>query len=290
MIHPRKNIPIASYTRYKIGGVAREVYFPSNTQEFHEALVFLKEKNVPYYILGGGSNVLVGDGYWDGAVIITTGMVTFESFDDRIVCGAGLQSSHIAEIALEHSKTGLEFLYLLPGTIGGALAMNARYDMINISETLISFKAVHPEKGIETFMKNDVDFAYKYNSIAYDGWYICEIILSWKDGVPELIHKRMDGIEQKRVEGGHFDYPSCGCIFKNDYKRNIQAGRLLDEMGFKGYQIGGAKVSQHHANFIINTGNATARDVLSIIEHIEGEVKAKKGIELEREVRRLGTF
>ena len=290
MIQPRNNISIAPYTYYKIGGVAREAFFPANAVEFHDVMVTLTQGSVPYYILGGGSNVLVGDGYWDGAVIITTGMVTFETFDDHITCGAGLDSSRVAEIALEHGKTGLEFLYQLPGTIGGALAMNARYDMINIADTVISFQAVHPEKGIRTFMKGDIDFSYKHNSITHEGWYICEITLAWQNGSAETIRKRMDDIELKRREGGHFEYPSCGCIFKNDYEHNIRVGQLLDEMGFKGYSSGDAQVSRNHANFIVNTGKATASDVLSIIEHIERKVKAEKGIELEREVRLLGTF
>ena len=290
MIEPCKNISIAPYTHYKIGGIAREAFFPANAVEFHDVMVTLTQGSVPYYILGGGSNVLVGDGYWDGAVIITTGMVTFETFDDHITCGAGLDSSRVAEIALEHGKTGLEFLYQLPGTIGGALAMNARYDMINIADTVISFQAVHPEKGIRTFMKDDIDFSYKHNSITHEGWYICEITLAWQNGSAETIRKRMDDIELKRREGGHFEYPSCGCIFKNDYEHNIRVGQLLDEMGFKGYSSGDAQVSRNHANFIVNTGNATAGDVLSIIEHIERNVKAEKGIELEREVRLLGTF
>ncbi|MBN1294441.1 MAG: UDP-N-acetylmuramate dehydrogenase [Candidatus Latescibacteria bacterium] len=290
MIQPQKNISIAQYTNYKIGGVARDVYFPKNTMELYETFVAIRKANTPFYILGGGSNVLVGDGYWDGAVIITTGMNPYKTFGDCIMCGAGLETSRVAEIALENGKTGLEFLYLLPGSIGGALAMNARYDMINISDVLIDFTAVHPEKGIKIFNKDEAGFAYKINSVAADGWYITEMSLRWENGNIETIRNRMDSIREKRDQGGHFEFPSCGCIFKNDYERNIQVGRLLDEMGFKGYTHGGSQVSNNHANFINNMNNATARDVLSIIEHIEHEVKTQKGIELQREVRLLGTF
>ena len=290
MIQPQKNVPIAPYTSYKIGGVAREVYFPSNGKELHEVLKTLAAAGTPYYLLGGGSNVLVGDGFWDGAAIITTGMNRYEPLDDHIVCGAGLASSRIAEIAFEQSKTGLEFLYLLPGSIGGALAMNARYDMTSVSDVLVSFTAVHPEKGLKTFGKGEVDFAYKHTGIISGGWFICEVVLSWRDSDPADIRRRMDAIGNKRATDHHFDYPSCGCIFKNDHARNIQAGKLLDEQGFKGYTIGGAQVAHFHANFIINTGNATARDVLSVIEHIEREVELQTGIRLEREVRLVGTF
>lgn len=290
MIQSQTYIQIAPYTSYKIGGVAREVYFPSNGQELHEILKTLTAASTPYYLLGGGSNVLVGDGFWDGAVIITTGMNGYDSRDDRIACGAGLQSSRVAEIALEHAKTGLEFLYLLPGSIGGALAMNARYDMTSISDVLISFIAVHPDKGLKTFGKSEVNFAYKHTGIISEGWFICEVVLAWCDGDPEDIRRRMDAIGKKRATDHHFDYPSSGCIFKNDHKRNIRVGKLLDELGFKGLTIGGAQVAHFHANFIINTGNATARDVLSVIEHIEREVEKRTGIRLEREVRLVGTL
>ena len=290
MIQPQKNVSIAPYTYYKIGGIAREVYFPKDTMDFYNTLVAIQKANTPFFILGGGSNVLVGDGFWDGAVIITAEMGPYKTFGDCIMCGAGLETSRAAEIALEHGKTGLEFLYLLPGSIGGALAMNARYEMINMSDVLIDFTAVHPDKGIKIYNKDEAGFAYKINSVAADGWYITEMTLRWEDGDSETIRKRMNTIKEKRDQGGHFEFPSCGCIFKNDYEHNIQVGRLLDEMGFKGYTCGGAQVSHNHANFINNMNNATASDVLSIIEHIERTVKEQKGIELEREVRLLGTF
>jgi len=285
-----RNISIAPYTNYKIGGVARETHFPTNASELLETLKTLERSGTPYYLLGGGSNVLVGDRYWDGAVVLTIGMNWYKSLKTRLVCGAGLETSKVAEIALENGKTGLEFLYLLPGTIGGALAMNARYDMKSIADSLIRFTAVHPEKGSKRFKHNDVDFAYKHNSIVREGWTITDLTLSWKSGNFAMIQKRMAAIEKKRADDRHFDFPSCGCIFKNDHEHNIQAGKLLDELGFKGFKAGGAQVSEHHANFIINTGSATAHDVLTIIEHIERTVREKRGIELEREVKLKGKF
>jgi len=286
----RKNVIIAPYTNYKIGGVTREAFFPADTGELQRIAARLEAQGTPYFILGGGSNVLVGDRYWDGAVIFTTGMDRYDSQSDRIVCGGGIESSRVAEIALEHDKTGLEFLYLLPGTIGGAVAVNARYGMKNVSDAVLSLIATQSGRSMKTFMRKDIEFAYKHNSIAGEGWFIGEVTLAWRDGDRGEIRQRMDDIDRERGEGHHFDYPSCGCIFKNDHERNIQVGRLLDELGFKGYGVGPARVSEHHANFIVNTGNATAYDVLSIIEHIERTVKERTGIELEREVRLLGSF
>ena len=290
MIHTEKNIPIAPYTHYRIGGVAREVYFPVSASEMAELFGEFEKKGTEYFILGGGSNVLVGDRYWDGAVILTTGMNGYETFQDHIICGAGLKSSRIAEIALENAKTGLEFLYLLPGSIGGALAGNARYDNINISDMLLHLTAVHPVKGIKTFVSKEINFTYKFSDIIPGGWLICEASLRWDEGDPSVIRKTMDDIEKVRTETHHFDFPSCGCIFKNDYENNIQAGRLIDSLGLKGLAISGAQVAPFHANFIINTGSATARDVLDLIQKLETTVFEKTGIKLEREVKLLGNF
>ena len=285
-----RNISLAQYTTYRIGGVAREAYFPETAEELRDILSSLRKSRTEWFVLGGGSNVLVGDGFWDGAVIITTRMDRWRAGPDRLVCGAGLPSSCAAEIALDHGKTGLEFLYRLPGTIGGALAGNARYDERNVSDPLLSVIAVHPEEGIRTFRKEDIDFSYKHTSLTAGGWIICELAFAWSDDDLETISRRMAEIERDRTEGGHFSSPSCGCVFKNDYARNIQAGCLIDSLGLKGLSEGGAKVADFHANFIINTGYATARDVLTLIERIERIVRERTGIELEREVRLAGNF
>ena len=290
MIEPRHNISIAPYTQYRIGGIAQEMYFPEAADELYAILAHLHSDGVPYFILGGGSNVLAGDGFWDGAVVITTRMDSYEATGDHVTCGAGMPSSRVAEIARDHAKTGLEFLYLLPGSIGGALAGNARYDSRNVSDALVSLVAVHPEKGVRVFPRNELEFAYKYTSIKSEGWIIAELTLAWSDGDPGEIARRLSDIERARAGGHHFDFPSCGCVFKNDHSRNIQAGRLLDSLGLKGLAEGGARVADYHANFIVNTGNATARDVLTLIERIEGIVRERTGIELEREVQLVGQF
>ncbi|MFC1490064.1 UDP-N-acetylmuramate dehydrogenase [Candidatus Latescibacterota bacterium] len=290
MIQSEKNVLIAPYTHYKIGGIAREAYFPVDSVELLELFNMFSESGTDYYILGGGSNVLVGDGYFDGAAILTINMNKSKQFSNHIECGAGMKSSKIAEIALEESKTGLEFLYLLPGTIGGALAGNARYDNNNISEVLINLVAVHPEKGLKKFKAEDIVFKYKFNSLSNEGWLFCEASLKWEDGDNSAIKKRMADIDSNRSNSKHFELPSCGCIFKNDYKNNIRVGELIDSLGLKGLSIGGAQVANFHANFIVNTGNATSSDVLELIELLEKTVFEKTGNNLEREVRMLGSF
>lgn len=290
MIQPKKNIPIAPFTHYRIGGVAREVYFPTVASELLEILEAFRRNHIDYYVLGEGSNTLVGDGYWDGAVIIMREMTRCEPSENRVTCGAGMPSSAVAELAHEQAKTGLEFLYLLPGTIGGAIAGNARYDYKNVSDVLIGLVAVHPEKGLRSFTTDEIDFSYKHTGITAEGWLICEVTLAWHPGDPVAIRERMNEIERARRQLHHFDFPSCGCIFKNDYAHNIQAGRLIDSLGLKGLAVGDAHVATFHANFIVNNGHATAHDVLTLIERIEAIVYENKGLRLEREVRLLGNF
>ncbi|MFC1512010.1 UDP-N-acetylmuramate dehydrogenase [Candidatus Latescibacterota bacterium] len=282
--------PIASYTHYRIGGIAREAYFPETTDECAELCRTFAALKTPHYILGGGSNVLVGDGYWDGAVILTGNLREYIISDASITSGAGLESSKIAEIALQQGKTGLEFLHLLPGSIGGAVAGNARYDNTSVSDVLEGIVACHPEVGIRKFEPSAIRFAYKHTSIVTEGWFICEVTLRWRDGESGVIRERMREIERKRTDSRHFDYPSAGCIFKNDHARNIQAGRLLDSLGLKGMRVGDAEVAGFHANFIVNRGSATARDVLTLIERIESIVRERTGIVLDRELKLAGTF
>jgi len=290
MTNPEKNVPLSRYTHYEIGGIAREAYFPEDCGELLGILENLHSSRTPYFLLGGGTNVLVGDGYWDGAVVITTRMTGYETRDDGLTCGAGLPSSCAAEIALEQGKTGLEFLYMLPGTVGGAVAGNARFENTDIAEVVTAVRAAHPEKGIRTFDAEEMEFGYKRNKIVQEGWYICEVSLAWEDGDADSIRAHMEAIDRFRTGHHHFEHPCCGCVFKNDHERNIQAGRLIDSLGLKGMRVGGAEVAPFHANFIVNKGGATAADVLELIERIEKTVFEKTGITLEREIRILGNF
>jgi len=285
-----QNTPLAPYTHYRIGGPARDLWFPETTDELADLVRTLASEGTPYFVLGGGTNVLVGDGVWNGAVVITTELDSIEPGADTLTCGAGLDASRVAEIARDHGMTGLEFLYLLPGSIGGAVAGNARFDEISVSDVLVAVTTVHPEHGVRNFEAGEIDFRYKHTGIVQDGWTIADVTLRWRPGDRSRIARRMETIERFREEKQHFSDPSCGCIYKNDYERNIRVGRLLDSLGIKGERVGDAVVSQFHANFIVNTGHATARDVLDLMERIERRVREETGIELEREVRLYGTF
>jgi UDP-N-acetylmuramate dehydrogenase len=285
-----QNTSLAPFTYYRIGGPARDIWFPETTDELAGLVGKLTGNGTPYFTLGGGTNVLIGDGFWDGAVIITTSLNGIEPDADMLTCGAGLDASSAAEIARDHGKTGLEFLYLLPGSIGGAVAGNARFDEISVSDVLVRVTAVHPEYGVRSFEAGDIDFQYKHTGIVKDGWTIADVTLRWQPGDTDQIARRMEAIERFRDDKQHFSDPSCGCIYKNDYEQNIRVGHLLDSLGLKGERIGDAAVAEFHANFIVNTGHATARDVLDLMERIEQRVRKETGLELEREVRLYGTF
>lgn len=286
----KHNEPIAPYTQYRIGGTARDVYFPGTATECADIYARLTAESIPFYTLGGGSNVLVGDGFWDGAVVVLRDLTSVVKEDAVITCGAGVQSSDIATIALEQQKSGLEFLYLLPGSIGGAAAMNARYDNISVSDVLVSLTACHSEHGLRVIPVDTIDFAYKHTGIIGEGWIICEVSLRWEPGDPVAIRQSMDAIETQRNGSQQFAYPSAGCMFKNDHVNNIQVGRLLDSLGMKGMRVGDAEVASFHANFIINRGNASAADVRTLIEQVEQIVRERTGVTLSREVQLVGTF
>lgn len=284
------DISLEQFTSYHIGGVAKDVHFPTNADELAGILGALSSENTPWFLIGGGSNLLIGDGYWDGAVVVTTAMDSITISSNHLTSGAGATSTKVAETARDHSLTGLEFLFRLPGTIGGAVSMNARFNMRSVSDCLVSIEAVHPDGSRAHFRREDIDFSYKHTGIISEGWIIAEATFVGDTGESAAIDGRMMEIERFRDEHNHFAQPSCGCIFKNEHAKNVQAGQLIDSLGLKGVRIGDAEVSVHHANFIVNRGNATAADVLALIEHIENTVREKTGISLEREVVLKGTF
>lgn len=283
-------ISLAPFTSYGIGGTARDVFFPATAAELLAVLRSLADSDTPYFVLGGGTNVLVGDRFWDGAVIVTTALDETHEEGGGLACGSGLTATRVAEIARDRGMTGLEFLYLLPGTIGGAVAGNARFADTSMSDILIGLLAVHPVEGARRFGRDEIDFRYKHTGIVREGWLIAETTLRWEAGDPAAVAERMAAIARFRHEKHHFEYPSCGCIFKNDHARNIQVGRLIDSLELKGMRVGGAEVAPFHGNFIINTGGATARDVRGLMERIEAIVLERTGIVLEREVHLYGTF
>lgn len=283
------NMSLSRFTTIKIGGIPLCVYFPLNKTGIIEIFKDLKNNNMSFFILGGGSNVIINDKKIDCAVIMTANL-THTRFNDSIAeVESGIVSSTLSEIAVKKSLSGLEFCFGLPGSIGGAIYMNARAYDTEIGELVKSVEVYDYEQ--EKFIiltKEECCFTYKNSVFQNKPYFIykVELQLNLKKNNAE-IRKKMEKFKHERKEKGHFLLPSAGCAFKNNYDTNMQAGKIIDELGFKGHKIGGIKVSEKHANFLVNTGGGSYGDYIKMVEEIKKKVKEEKGIDLECEVKFL---
>jgi UDP-N-acetylmuramate dehydrogenase len=282
--------PLARHTTYRIGGPVDLALFPVDATDVAVAVVELQSLQVPWVVLGGGSNVLVSDRGVRGAVLLTTDLQHVAVAGDTITVGAGVDSHRVALLARDAGLQGAEFLAWLPGTIGGACLMNARAYGGEVSHVLQSALCVGNSGGSETLRLSPQDFSYKQSPFQDRGLIIVEASIRLAPGETDEIQRRIDEIEVNRRANHEMDYPSCGCVFKNDYSIGISSGKLIDQCGLKGVRVGAAQVSPHHANFIINLGGASAAEVMEVIMHVRRTVRAATGRSLPLEVQVIGEW
>lgn len=282
----RADEPLARRTTLRVGGPADIFVEPSSETDLARVLRFCREKNLPFTMLGRGSNLLVRDGGIRGLVICLAhpNFSRIEMVGDRLHCGAGVKLKAIAVEARRHGLTGLEFVEGIPGTLGGSMRMNAGAMGSWLFDTVESIRFMDYEGYVHERRAGEVYVEYRgcplfKNHIALGA------VLKGQSASPEAVAQRMNQFSHKRWESQPAA-PSAGCIFKNP--RLIPAGKLIDELGLKGTRVGGAVVSDVHGNFIVNDGKATASDVLNLIEVIRERARASRGIELETEVEILG--
>ena len=297
----QKNVKLSSFTSFKIGGNADIYIRPSSPDELAAALMFIHAERIPAILLGGGSNLLIPDEGIRGAVIHTCRLnkiLLMESDGKRFVqAEAGTLMQDLTEFCAEHGLTGLEDFAGLPGTVGGAVFMNARCYEKSLSDVLFSVSALYfSEKGctLEEYNCCNEDWGYKkspfqpsnkqYAAIDDDRPVIVSAMFRVEQGDTILIRKIMESRIADRTSKGHFKLPSAGSVFKNNHAFGKPSGQLIDEAGLRGLQIGDAQVAPWHGNFIVNTGSATARDIVELIEVIQKRVKEKTGFELEPEI------
>lgn len=281
-----KNHILAPYTTFKIGGAAEYFCTPANGAELIEALKFAGEQGLPYYILGGGANTLFGDTMIKGLVISTLKMDSIEIDEEMVHAGAGVDIGDLNEMLTGVSLSGMEFAGGLPGTLGGAVYMNARCYGGEMSMIVESVGIVDGSFEQRRLTVDELDYSYKNSIFMHKKEYIItDVTLKLQRGRRENIIEGYRTNLEDRKGKGQFSYPSAGCIFKNDYDTGIPTGKLIDSLGLKGKTIGGAEIYERHCNFIINKEQASAEDVLKLIEYVEAEVFRQKGIKLEREVR-----
>ena len=283
--------PLAPYTTYRLGGPADFLLLPRDSGEFAAAIRWAAARGLPVTVLGGGSNVLIADAGVEGAVLVTTRMQAVSFEEGTVSAEAGITMDRLCELCAGRGLAGIANFYGMPGTLGGAVMMNARCYEHSIEEVVEAVDAVDTAGEAYCFSRAECRFAYKDSRFQGGAEWAVRVRLALRPGgPPEALRAEMERRRRHREEMGQYRFPNAGCVFKNDYRVGIPSGKLVESCGLKGFRIGGAEVFPSHANFVVNTGGATAADVLAVIRHVEQVVFEQKGVRLEREVRLLGRW
>lgn len=284
----RKNEPMEKHTTFRVGGPADYFLVPDSVTEIMDAIRLCRSRGVPYYVIGNGSNLLVGDKGYRGVVIqIYKAMSRICIEENVIVAQAGASLAQIAGAAMEASLTGLEFASGIPGALGGAVVMNAGAYGGEMKDVLDSVKVLAQE-GVKTLTADELELGYRRSIIPEAGFVVLEARITLKKGERGEIRDRMEELRKQRLEKQPLEYPSAGSTFKRP--EGYFAGKLIQDAGLKGFCIGGAKVSEKHSGFVVNIGGASAADIQELITQVTATVKKKTGVTLEPEVRRIGEF
>lgn len=277
---------MVEHTTFRIGGPADVFVTPGNAQEIVQVLDLCKELDEPYFVLGRGSDLLVSDAGYRGVIVSLVRLNKLELHGTQVICGAGVTLKKVAAFARDDSLTGLEFASGIPGSVGGAVFMNAGAYGGETADVVSSIWALNPEGKLATYRNAELEFGYRQSLVRRVGLIVLEVTYSLKPGDKEQIQATMNGLAQRRREKQPLEYPSAGSTFKRP--KGYFAGKLITDAGLKGYRVGNACVSEKHAGFVVNLGGATAKDIHAVIEHVQDEVQRQFGVHLEPEVRFLG--
>ena len=279
-----KDVPMCQHTSFRIGGTAKRLAWPKNGEQLVLLMGFAEECEVEPLIIGKGTNVLIADEGVNRPVIITSDMKQMEWQEDgRITAEAGVSLAHLAEFACEHGLTGLEFAHGIPGTLGGAIRMNAGAYQGEMKDVVECVTILFSD-GIRTLNGADMEFGYRHSLLdAHSDAVVLRATLKLTAGNPEVIRKEMQTLMERRRASQPLELPSAGSTFKRP--EGYYAGTLIDECGLKGFRVGNAEVSRKHAGFIVNVGGATFADVTELIRQVQERVFAEKGVRLEPEVK-----
>jgi UDP-N-acetylmuramate dehydrogenase len=283
--------PLARYTTVKIGGRADGLFYPADPEDLSRALKLCRAHEVPYFVLGNGSNLLVRDGGIRGLVIrlnrcLNNFKVEGKVEDDiLLVAEAGVQLPKLVEFSRQNGLSGLESLYGIPGTLGGALVMNAGTREGEIGPRVVDLTVMEASGEIKTYSEKRLDFEYRALRIPRSE-VVLRVTLRLPPAEPEKVGEKIGFFQKRRHETQPLDQPNMGSVFKNPPKRF--AAQLIEELGLKGVRVGGARISEKHSNWIVNEGGATARDVIALIGLVKDKVKESAGIRLETEVKIVG--
>lgn len=270
----------------KMGGKADYLVIPKDYNELQEAITFFNNNKVEITIIGYGSNLIVRDGGIRGAVISLTSFNNLKILENKIIVGSGASLIKTAHIAMKNGLTGLEFASGIPGTVGGAVFMNAGAYGGEIKDVLESILVLDRNNGLRLKTVEELEPGYRKTNIEENGEIILEATFRLKNGDYYEIKNKVEELTKLRREKQPLDSPSCGSVFKRP--PGLYAGKLIQDSGLQGYRVGGAVVSTKHANFILNDNNASATDYIKVIDHVRTTVYEKFGVWLELEVRIIG--
>lgn len=281
------NEPLKNHTTLKIGGPADLYYEPKNIESLKTALSYINEVKLPIRAIGRGSNLLVADGGIEGVVIkVGEGLNHLEKSDNTIRVGGGYSLITLATLMSREAFTGLEFAAGIPGSVGGAVFMNAGAHGSDMSKIVEKALILFPDGELKWLSTEELGFSYRTSILQEKGGICVEAVLVLEKGDKETIMAELKKNKDYRRNTQPWNFPCCGSVFRNPLPN--YAGQLIESSGLKGTQIGGAQISEMHANFIVNTGDAKAKDVLELISFIQKTIKEKHGVDLHTEVEIIG--
>lgn len=281
--------PMSRHTTFRIGGEAACFIRISSEEQLRKLIPYFENVGVEYFVLGKGSNLLVGDKGYPGVILqISDACQQIEAEENRLQVQAGAALSKVALFAMERGLEGLEFAAGIPGTIGGGVVMNAGAYGGEMKQVVESVRVLSSEGEILTLDNDTMEFGYRTSIIRNRNFTVLSVTFRLREGNREEIRARIEDFQKRRMEKQPLNYPSAGSTFKRP--EGYFAGKLIMDAGLRGFQIGDARVSDKHCGFVVNVGKATARDVTDVIEEVQERVRERFGVSLEREVIYLGEF
>lgn len=283
----RTEEPMKNHTTFRVGGPARYLVEPKDAGELAGIIGACTKAGMPFTVVGNGSNLLVSDAGYDGVVIhLFKNMSQIWTMGNRMILEAGVLLSRAANTACREGLTGLEFASGIPGTIGGALVMNAGAYGGEMKDVVTCVKVLAADGGIREYTGEEMEFGYRRSRITGERSIVLEAEIELSFGRTEEIRARMDELKEQRVKKQPLEYASAGSTFKRP--EGYFAGKLIEDAGLRGFRIGDAQVSEKHCGFVINRGNASASEIMEVIRQVQERVYAHSGVRLETEVRFLG--
>ena len=281
--------PLKNHTSFCIGGPADALIIPKDENDLKNLLNFAKKNGIPLTVMGNGTKLLVRDKGIDGVVVKIKGCFDKVTISGpKVKAGAGYLLANLSRLVANHGLSGLEFVVGIPGTVGGGVVTNAGAHGFMMSEIVTNVTVMNVEGKLKKYSKNDLGFGYRQSKLQNSKTIVLNVEIELKKDDVDKIEKRMREYIEWRKKNQPLDLPNAGSIFKNP--TGIPAGKLIDMAGLKGMRLGDAKISEKRANFIVNLGNATAQDVLSLMKKVQKEVWEKYRIKLEHEIRIIGRF